>query len=109
MKWIQLTSEEQLKSLSKESEDHAVAIFKHSTTCGISRMMLKRFESEMHDQNTENVKLYFLDLLQYRSVSNQIAKLFDVRHESPQFIVIKNGAVKHHSSHSSISSSVLFE
>ena len=109
MDWIQLTELSQLQTIIKESESGSIAIFKHSTSCGISRMVLKGFEKDAKNQDISAVKLYFLDLLRYRSISNEIANLFDVVHESPQLLVIKNGAVKHHSSHSSISSSVLSE
>jgi len=103
MEWISLTDSSQLTTIKEESETSTVAIFKHSTSCGISRMVLKGFEKEGSQSNLDNIKFYFLDLLQYRSVSNEIAETFDVQHESPQLIIIKNGVVKHHSSHSSIS------
>lgn len=108
MNWIQLTETQQLHEIIAESETMTIAIFKHSTSCGISRMVLKGFERESEKTHPDNVKFYFLDLLKFRTISNEIADRFDVRHESPQLIVIKNGAVKHHSSHSSISFSALF-
>jgi bacillithiol system protein YtxJ len=78
-----------------------VAIFKHSTRCGISRAVLKMFEKN-YSLNDEQLKLYFLDLLQNRAISNEIAARFKVQHESPQIIVIKDGVVVHHDSHHSI-------
>ncbi len=42
---------------------------------------------------------YFLDLLKYRSISNLIARKFDIPHQSPQLILIKDGEVVDHSSH----------
>jgi len=107
MKWISLTESAQLKTISEESENMTIAIFKHSTSCGISKMILKRFEAEAKSADLANTKMYYLDLLSYRSISNEIAKIFNVRHESPQLLVIKNGVVKHHSSHSSIYFSAL--
>ncbi|APG59972.1 bacillithiol system redox-active protein YtxJ [Christiangramia salexigens] len=101
--WNDLNKLDQLEQLEKESYDKHVVILKHSTTCGISRMVLKMFESDYSLGESEDVKLYFLDLKAYRDVSNEVANRFEVRHESPQIIVLKDGAVVHHASHQSIS------
>ncbi len=96
--WNSLTTLAQLDDLVKESKQKTVAIFKHSTRCGISSMTLRRFESEF-DTQLENVSLFYLDLLQFREVSNQIVAKFGVMHQSPQLIVIKNGLMVHNASH----------
>ncbi|MFZ4545543.1 MAG: monothiol bacilliredoxin BrxC family protein, partial [Saprospiraceae bacterium] len=41
--WIPLESIGQLHELEAESKVHEVFIFKHSTRCGVSRMVLKQF------------------------------------------------------------------
>ena len=46
--WISLTSLDQLENISKESHIKPVAIFKHSTRCGISRMALRQFEKQLN-------------------------------------------------------------
>ena len=99
--WIALTSLEQLDTIDRESNATPAVIFKHSTRCGISRSVLKRFESEF-DQTT-NATFYFLDLLKYREVSSEIAVRFSVRHESPQLLLIKNGKCIYNASHGHIS------
>ncbi|MGY6562939.1 MAG: bacillithiol system redox-active protein YtxJ [Luteibaculaceae bacterium] len=99
--WITLTKEEQLDALEAESEDIPVLIFKHSTRCGISSMAKRRIEREWPFANDE-VKIYYLDLLNYRSISNQIVKKWDVEHQSPQLIGLKNRKVFYHDSHDSI-------
>ncbi|GAA4319643.1 bacillithiol system redox-active protein YtxJ [Pontixanthobacter gangjinensis] len=105
--WIDLNSMQQLDEIEKASEDHTVAILKHSTRCGISRMVLKMFESDYNLDESKPVKLYFLDLISHRDISNEIAERFKVRHESPQLIVLKNREVVHHSSHQAISAEKL--
>ena len=100
--WHPLTRMEQLEEIMKESEEKTVVIFKHSTRCGISRMVLRNFESDFGNSSEENLKLYFLDLLSNREISNEIANKFGVRHESPQMLVIKGGTVVQHDSHHSI-------
>ncbi len=98
--WIPLISMEQLAELMEQSFEKRVLIFKHSTRCGISRNVLKQFEKE-YDLATE-VDAYYLDLLEYRPISSAIATQFSVEHQSPQLIVLKNGIVVHHASHSDI-------
>ena len=104
--WNELTIIEQLDDIEKESADHAVAILKHSTRCGISRMVLKQFETD-YKEEYKNVKLYFLDLLNHRDISNEIASRFEVRHESPQLIILRDGRVAHHASHQDIHAETL--
>ncbi|MCP9201070.1 bacillithiol system redox-active protein YtxJ [Gramella sp. GC03-9] len=105
--WIALNSMEQLDQIEKNSEEKTIAILKHSTRCGISRMVLKMFESDYKMDPSEAVELYYLDLIAYRDISNEIAERFGVKHESPQLIVIKNREVVHHSSHQAISANKL--
>ncbi len=99
--WHVLSKMEQLDEIVEESKTKPVAIFKHSTRCGISRGVLKLLEKN-YNLKDEQLKLYYLDLIQNRDISNEIAARFKVHHESPQMIVIKNGAVVHHDSHHSI-------
>ncbi|MBT8296123.1 MAG: bacillithiol system redox-active protein YtxJ [Gramella sp.] len=105
--WIDLNSMQQLDEIEKLSEEKTVAILKHSTRCGVSRMVLRMFESDYNLDEKEPVVLYFLDLISYREISNEIANRFKVHHESPQLIVLKNKEVVHHSSHQSISAEKL--
>lgn len=99
--WNQLTSMELLEVISEESKTTPVAIFKHSTRCGISRMVINQFESN-YNIDPEQMKLYYLDLLSYRSISDEVGIKFQVFHQSPQIIVVKNGNAVHHASHHSI-------
>ena len=54
--WNQLTSMELLEVISEESKTTPVAIFKHSTRCGISRMVINQFESN-YNIDPEQMKL----------------------------------------------------
>ena len=65
-------------------------------------MVLKQFEFQ-YDYNISNVKYYLIDVIKNREVSNEIASVYNINHESPQLIVIKNGELVHNSSHSDIS------
>lgn len=104
--WNVLRRMEQLDEILDQSKTKPVAIFKHSTRCGISRGVLKLFERN-YKLTDEQLKLYYLDLLQNRDISNEIAARFKVHHESPQMIVIKNGVVVYQDSHHAIQASDL--
>ena len=100
MNWTQLQSTDQLNEI-KNLPGYSI-IFKHSTRCSISMMAKKRLELDWDDL-PENLPLYFLDLIQYREISNQIAQLFHVYHESPQLLLIKDGECILDQSHGGIS------
>ncbi|MCR9227533.1 MAG: bacillithiol system redox-active protein YtxJ [Flavobacteriaceae bacterium] len=99
--WIQLGSIAQLEAIVESSKSKPQVIYKHSSTCGISRMVLNMF-SESYNMDLD-IDLYFLTIQHHRDVSNTIEDKFDVRHESPQLLVIKNGEVVFHTSHGDIS------
>ncbi len=102
MKRIQLETEDQINEIISESQNEHIIIFKHSTTCGISKMVFNKFEKNF-DKLIKDIKYYYLDLLKYRSLSNFVAEKFDITHQSPQVLLIKNGEVIYHKSHFSIS------
>ena len=100
MNWTQLESPEQLNQI-KQQQGYSL-IFKHSTRCSISMMAKRRFELDWEDLPAD-MPLYFLDLIRYRDISNQVAQIFQVHHESPQLLLIKDGECILDQSHSSIS------
>jgi bacillithiol system protein YtxJ len=98
--WNELTDLGQLNEIIAISNEKPVAIFKHSTRCSVSRMALKQFENEF--DSSDKVTPYFLDLIEYRAISNEIATRFGVTHQSPQLILIKEGKAIYNVSHSDI-------
>jgi bacillithiol system protein YtxJ len=99
--WIDLSSLDQLLEIKEQSKIIPVVFFKHSTRCVISRMVLRDFESSFV-KDGKSVELYLLDLLSYRDISSQVGEMFQVFHQSPQLIVIKNGEAIYHASHNDI-------
>lgn len=100
--WKYIESEEDLKKAIENSFNQKIAIFKHSTSCFISKTVLKNFEKEIENAD-QKPELYFLDLLAHRAISNKIASDLEIRHESPQLLVIENGKVINSASHQHIS------
>ena len=99
--WIPLTSVEQLTEIEQKSELRPQLIFKHSTSCGISNMVLRIFK-DTYPLEKESADVYYLDLHQFRQVSNEVAAKFGVYHQSPQLIIIKDKLVVGHNSHGAI-------
>ena len=110
LNWILLKDLGQLNEIITISHEKPVVIFKHSTRCSVSRMALKQFENEFDLASLDQkVLLYFLDLLEYRGISNEIATRFNVIHQSPQLLLIQNGKSVYAVSHSDIDAEVLKE
>ncbi|MGQ7944465.1 bacillithiol system redox-active protein YtxJ [Flavobacterium sp. WC2509] len=110
--WIPLQFMGQLDEIVGFSNQNPVVIFKHSTRCSISRFALKQFEAEASQYNVfteKNVSMYFLDLLEYRDISNEIATRFNVYHQSPQLLLIKEGKSVYDVSHDAINAGDLAE
>lgn len=102
---IPLVDENQLAEInivSNKPHVHGVLIFKHSTRCAVSMQALKNLTRQWQFNNDE-LPIYYLDLIKYRDLSNKIASLYEVRHESPQMLFIKNGTCTGNASHSEAS------
>lgn len=103
MNWNKLNDSAQLEEIKKESHNYPVLILKHSTRCSISSATLGRLERSWTQEEVGDLKPYFLDLIAYRPISNQIAEDFGVWHESPQALIIRNGESVYDTSHFDIS------
>lgn len=99
--WIPLNELAQLNYIKEKSSTKTQVIFKHSTRCSISSMVMRQFV-EAYNFTEKDLDLYYLDLLNYREVSNEVGYKFQVMHESPQLLVIKNGGVVANDSHGAI-------
>ncbi|MBK8566902.1 MAG: bacillithiol system redox-active protein YtxJ [Saprospiraceae bacterium] len=102
MDWKPLTNLQELNEVIDRSKQVPCLIFKHSTRCSISFMAKHRLEAQW-DFNATEIEPYYLDLISYRNVSNEIAERFQVYHESPQILLIKDGDCYHDASHLDIS------
>lgn len=106
MNWRSLSSEGDLNNIIEDSHQKPQAIFKHSSRCGISAMMKNRLEAKWEKKNP-TIPIFIVDLLSKRDLSDQIAEQFDIRHESPQLIIVEKGNSIYHASHIGISSSAV--
>lgn len=102
MNWKELTSFSQIEEIISASSEKPVLIFKHSTRCSISSAALDRLQRKWEEELSARVDTYFLDLIQYREVSRQVAGKLGVDHQSPQVILIREGKAIYQASHFSI-------
>ena len=101
--WIPFNSLDQIKMIKELSKSETILIFKHSTRCGISSMVKKRFES-LFEISKSNVKVFYLDLLSFRTISDEVGLSFKVEHQSPQLLIIRNEVAVKDASHHDITS-----
>ena len=99
MNWIKLESENQLIDIQQKSHSQPVLIFKHSTRCSVSRTALDRLERNWNSDEIKELVPYYLDLIAHRNISNLIAEDFNVEHQSPQVLLIRNGKSVYDRSH----------
>jgi bacillithiol system protein YtxJ len=106
MNWIEINNESQLSEVKDLSKAKPQLIFKHSTRCSISSMAKHRLEKGVAPGE---IDFYYLDLIKHRNISQKVAEEFDVSHESPQVLLIKNGECVYDESHSGISMDEIIE
>jgi len=102
IKWVPLENFRQLDEIIEISKQTPCLIFKHSTRCAVSSMAKYRLESDWNFAENE-LKAYFLDLFAHRTLSEEIANRFQVYHESPQVLLIRDGMCTYDASHLDIS------
>ena len=98
--WVSLEDKNQLEALLELSKKAPVLFFKHSTRCSISSMALNRLNQGL-DWSLK-CSFSYLDLLSFRHLSNQIADISKVEHQSPQAILIFKNEVLYAHSHGAI-------
>lgn len=96
--WKELSEGEQLEDIVATSFKRPQVIFKHSRTCGISSMARRRFEKTA-EHHGDRLGFHVLVIQDNRELSNTISSRFEIRHESPQLLIIKEGRVVQHASH----------
>ncbi len=105
----EIVSTESLAEALKSSEQQPVLFFKHSITCGISSRAFGEFQKYLGSPASAAVRNYVIVVQKARAASNALARLVEVRHESPQAIIVRNGRAVWSDSHLAIKSEKLAE
>jgi len=95
--WKTLNTIEGIDAVIDRSMEVPCVIYKHSTTCPVNHAAQDRLENKWDE--LKGIEMYYLDLLEYRSVSNAIAEKFGVTHQSPQVLLIMGGECVYDESH----------
>ncbi len=94
------------KAILEASYEKPQFIFKHSTRCPISFAAYEEYASYLQEPSSQT-EHHLVKVVESRLISNEIQADLNVRHESPQAILIKNGKAVWHASHSDITASEL--
>ena len=103
MIWKNLITREQVADIIEESQDHPVIILKHSTICSLSFVAKDRLERDWDEHEMDNIQSYLLDIISNRDISNYLAEIFGIPHQSPQLLLIHRGECIYDTSHLAIS------
>ncbi|MAJ36403.1 MAG: bacillithiol system redox-active protein YtxJ [Flavobacteriaceae bacterium] len=108
MSWFFKKKKEELEhsnDLHKEyielSYEQPQVLFKHSHKCGTSTWVLREFK-QMLDSVDCSFDFELINVFDKRSLSNELARVLQIPHQSPQVLVLKNGKVVDHASHGDI-------
>lgn len=98
MNWITLTSEKEVQALANSGE--LSLIYKHSPRCMTSLMAFRNMKSG--SEADYSIPFYMVDVIQNRDISRLVAETYNIRHESPQVLIVKDGKCIFDTSHESI-------
>lgn len=98
-----LTSLAELEDALRETP--LLLVYKHSGACGISTTAWR--EIEHLERVAPSLPIYLMDVMEQRALARSVAAALDVRHESPQAILIRDGAVIWHGSHFAVTAAAV--
>lgn len=106
--WGEISTSSELKDIDKASYEKIQFIYKHSSRCATSYFALRNLQ-DLSEEVRKVADLYMVDVIGQRSLSNEISSHYDVRHESPQVLLIREGQVRWNGSHGEVRSDVIKE
>ncbi|HKK44014.1 MAG TPA: bacillithiol system redox-active protein YtxJ [Balneolaceae bacterium] len=96
--WNKFAGKNELQTILAQSKERPQLIYKHSHRCSVCIMAKEEIES-----TAEAIKdwadLHFVNVINQRGISNHVASELDIRHESPQAIILQDGQVTWSGSH----------
>jgi len=99
--WVQLESEDAVEEVFAASGGRIQLILKHSQSCAVSFFAKQNLDSVPLEEWPE-MDRSMVEVVRFRPISQYIAQKTSVRHQSPQVLVIANGEVIFHASHSEV-------
>ncbi|HEX7056429.1 MAG TPA: bacillithiol system redox-active protein YtxJ [Bacilli bacterium] len=108
-KWREITTIDEWEEVLAHSEERPAVVLKHSTRCEISAGAFKEYERYLSDHPREDVDYLLVKVIQSRPVSNKIAEDLQIKHESPQAILIDRQKAVWNASHRKVTAAHLQE
>ncbi len=99
---ITIDSELALEACLSASEGTPLFLLKHSTRCPISSNALDEVRDYVEGAGEAGAPVYINYVVENRAISNQLAEVLGIRHESPQLFLIAGTKVVWHASHGGI-------
>ena len=96
---------ESISDYAAREKEPLFIVFKHSTACG--RSALARREALEFLDARPDVEIYEVRVLEQRDLSDHIERATGIRHESPQLLVLREGALHWHGSHSGVTAEAI--
>lgn len=106
--WKPVSTPDHVEMLVQKSKRRPQLIYKHSHRCSVCFVAKGRLENAAEDILDE-ADMHFINVVKNREVSDRIASQLNVRHESPQAILLVNGEVVWHASHGAIDTGIILE
>ncbi len=88
------------ESILRESGEKTVFILKHSISCPGSARAKRHIDALM--ETNPDIDIHLLIVQEQRELSRRLAERLEVKHESPQLLIIKNGQAAHVLNHGAI-------
>lgn len=106
--WVETTDIEAIERIIHRSNRTPQFIYKHSTQCGVSSHAYRELSKVTNDLKP-HVEINYVDVIKNRDVSNEIAKRLDVKHESPQLLLVQSNKVVWNVTHYDIEAEAIKE
>ncbi len=93
-----LESRPALDAFLSASAQRPVLLFKHSRTCGISAEAYDELQTYL-GRAADSPRVGVIVVQSHRELSTEVSQRFEVRHETPQLLLVRDGEVVWHASH----------
>lgn len=99
---LRIDSLQALEDFIEKSHQNPVVIFKHSTRCPISLGADDEIQMLIEEYQDMSISFGKILVVEHRDVSRYCAERLNVKHESPQVILLQNNNVRFSASHHQI-------
>lgn len=103
----ELLTKAQVADVIAASDERPVLVFKHSTQCPISGAAYRRVRDWLESKGDDAPSVYLVKVIERRPVSKLIEKRVNVKHESPQIILLKDETARWNTSHEDVTAEAI--